>query len=417
MNTDKYLAMTDTFMRQTSKGEIPEKITRDFRFCMDEQLEKLQKKDVTMREEYEFNDEAVTGAAEVSPRNNRTPFRGVMVFRETVRIRDFYRGDKKILHRREPVTFYANIVDREGSRDVAVNCPNCGNATMASKLEAGCPYCGTHFSMSDLWPRVSSCYCTNDIVERIGLDERLKKMLTKIGIVLFLVFLVLGVVLGRNNPDAQDMPLWGAALYYVVIAGIAAGVMTFFSYLGYSFFLFGKLLLQLGDVLPMAGAAGSAKKLQARMEKYDPYFFGRIFEGKMVSLLQAILYSDDRGNLSIYEGKDDLPDFDDLVDLDYRGAFKLRELRERGGRVSILLDVFTANCYADDRLKRVNERILVRMERKAGAVTDPGFSIHAVNCGNCGGSFDAMHERNCPYCGREYNASESDWVITEIRKK
>ena len=56
MNTDKYLAMTDTFMRQTSKGEIPEKITRDFRFCMDEQREKLQKKDVTMREEYEFND-------------------------------------------------------------------------------------------------------------------------------------------------------------------------------------------------------------------------------------------------------------------------------------------------------------------------------------------------------------------------
>ena len=86
MNTDKYLAMTDTFMRQTSKGEIPEKITRDFRFCMDEQLEKLQKKDVTMREEYVFNDEAVTGAAEVSPRNNRTSFRGVMVFRETVRI-------------------------------------------------------------------------------------------------------------------------------------------------------------------------------------------------------------------------------------------------------------------------------------------------------------------------------------------
>ena len=417
MNTDKYLAMTDTFMKQTSKGEIPEKITRDFRFCMDEQLQKLQKKDVTMREEFVFNDEAVTGAVEVSPRNNRTPFRGVMAYRETVRIRDFYRGGKKILHRREPVNFYANIVDREGSRDVAVNCPNCGNATMASKLEEGCPYCGTHFSMSDLWPRVSSCYCTNDIVERIGLDERLKKMLTKIGIALFLAFFVLGFAMGRNNPDTRDMPLWGATLYFAFLAGIAAGVTTFFCYMGYSFFLFGKLLLELGNVLPMAGAAGSAKKLQAAMEKYDPYFFGRIFEGKMVSLLQAILYSDDLGNLSIYEGKDDLSDFDDLVDLDYRGAFKLKEFKERGGRISILLDVFTANCYANDRLKRVNERILVRMERKASAVTDPGFSIHAVNCGNCGGSFDAMHERNCPYCGREYNASESDWIITEIRKK
>lgn len=72
MNTDKYLAMTDTFMRQTGKGEIPEKITRDFRFCMDEQREKLRKKDVTMREEYVFNDEAVTGAAEMSLSTART---------------------------------------------------------------------------------------------------------------------------------------------------------------------------------------------------------------------------------------------------------------------------------------------------------------------------------------------------------
>ena len=113
------------------------------------------------------------------------------------------------------------------------------------------------------------------------------------------------------------------------------------------------------------------------------------------------------------------------MDLDYRGVYKLKEFKESGGRLSILLDVFTDNCYAvsgsedaaGGRIKRKNERILVRMERKAGTVTDPGFSIHAVSCGNCGGSFDAMHVKNCPYCGREYHAAEADWVITEIRKK
>ena len=135
------------------------------------------------------------------------------------------------MHHRDPVGFYATIVDREGSRDVAVNCPNCGNATMASRLEEGCPFCGTHFSMSELYPRISSCYCTNDIVERFGFDERMKRMFTRAAIVFFLVFLVLAIVLGRNN---QELPLWGAALYYVFLAGLSAVVMTFFTYMGYS---------------------------------------------------------------------------------------------------------------------------------------------------------------------------------------
>ncbi len=146
---EKYLAMTDSFLRQSSKGELPDKITQDLRFCMDEQQEKLQQKGVTIHEEYVFNDEAVTGAVEVSQRNNRTPFRAVAAYRETVRTRDFYHEEKRILHRREPVNFYATIVDREGSRDFTVNCPNCGNVTTASKLQEGCPYCGTQYNSAD----------------------------------------------------------------------------------------------------------------------------------------------------------------------------------------------------------------------------------------------------------------------------
>ena len=49
---EKYLEMTDAFLRQSSKGEIPNKITQDLRFCMDEQQEKLQQKGVAIKEEY-----------------------------------------------------------------------------------------------------------------------------------------------------------------------------------------------------------------------------------------------------------------------------------------------------------------------------------------------------------------------------
>ena len=73
MNTDKYLSMTDAYLKKTSKGEIPEKITRDLRFCMDEQQDRLQKRGLTMSEKYVFDADAVTGAIEASPKNNRTP--------------------------------------------------------------------------------------------------------------------------------------------------------------------------------------------------------------------------------------------------------------------------------------------------------------------------------------------------------
>jgi hypothetical protein len=167
----------------------------------------------------------------------------------------------------------------------------------------------------------------------------------------------------------------------------------------------------------MLGGLSSPRKLNAVIEKYDPYFFFKIFEGRLVSLLEAVLYSDDRENLSIYEGHDDLSGFDGLIDMDYRGVFKVRECKVKDERISVLLDVFTANCYAAGSLRRKNERILVRMERNIHAVTNPGFSIHAVRCEGCGGSFDAMHVKKCPHCGREYDAADEDWVITMIRKK
>lgn len=411
---DNYLALTDEYMKQRSSGRIPDMITWDMHFCMEQQAQRLSEHGIVMREEYEFNDEAIKGSVESSRRNNSTPFSGFTAYRETVRTTDFFRNGEDVLYRREPVTFYTVIVDKEGSEDIAVNCPNCGAVTMASQLQKGCPYCGTHFEMSELFPRISSCFSVKGIVERIGLEGRLKKSFTGIACACFVLLLIFLFIMDGNG---SDLPVVWLILRNVFWAALMSGVLTFMAYMSYSMFLLGKLFAEAGKVLPMLGANISQKRLKAEMEKRDPFFFLKIFEGKLVSLLQAVLYSRDRDDLSIYEGKGDLSAFDGLLDMDYRGAFKLRDFGLRNGRISVLLEVFTENIYAGKRLKRRREQILVRMERSADAVTDTGFSIHAVKCRSCGGSFDAMHVRNCPYCGNEYHAAESDWVITEIRKK
>jgi hypothetical protein len=184
-----------------------------------------------------------------------------------------------------------------------------------------------------------------------------------------------------------------------------------------TYFMIGKLFALAGSALPMLGVYSSRRRLEEGMRRYDPDFSVELFEGKLVSLLGAVLYSDDRGNLNFYQGERGLPGFDDLIGFDYRGGFKLKEMTVREGRIRVLVSVFADNVYAGEKIRRKKERILVRMERDAGVRTDAGFSFHAVRCPSCGASFNAVYERNCPYCGSAYEAARGDWVITMIRKE
>ena len=51
-------------------------------------------------------------------------------------------------------------------------------------------------------------------------------------------------------------------------------------------------------------------------------------------------------------------------------------------------------------------------DRHTGVNTD--FTISAVTCLSCGGSFNASKERNCSFCNTPFNAETEDWVVTEL---
>lgn len=53
--------------------------------------------------------------------------------------------------------------------------------------------------------------------------------------------------------------------------------------------------------------------------------------------------------------------------------------------------------------------------RAGGVMEPPGFSITSVACPNCGGSFDAVRQKVCPYCGSEYHMENEGWVIEDMR--
>ena len=411
---DKNVFLADRFLMQTGQGKEPDMITQDLRFCLEARKKRLERKGTALHEAFDFAGGAVSGSAAVTPEDSPRPFHACRAYRETRRIREFSRGGKRMALWKSPVTFHAVVVDHRGREDFAVSCPACGSPSLASGLEKGCAFCGTRFSVSGLYPRISSCFFAEDVIWRPGFDERQKKRYAVIAGVLFPAMSLLSLVMRGFSPD---YPVWLQILGHMFIGAFSAAGVTFAVFMIGSYLMIGKLFALAGSALPMLGVNSSRRTLEERMRRYDPDFSVELFEGKLVSLLGAVLYSDRRRNLRFYRGEERLEDFDDLVGFDYRGGFKLKEMTVREGRTQVLVSVFADNVYAGKKIRRKKERILVRMEREAGVRTDAGFSFHAVRCPSCGASFNAVHERNCPYCGSAYEAARGDWVITMIRKE
>ena len=409
-----YLPLLDDFLRQKHEwavtGREPDTATRELRYCMEQQELRMKKKGISLDEQYAFREGDIVNSIDVP--NGSSPFLNKTVYRETRRTREFSRGGRRLRKDDTPLIMYSNVTDRiDGGGDFAVNCPNCGSVAMASELENGCPYCGTFFKMRDLYPRISSYYCVDQVMDRYKATERLKKVFLTIGIALALVFFTVFMLEGKEYQLAFR-------ILRALFSGCMLGAMcTFVSYLGYSSFLLMKLFGMAGGSVAMLPGLFDRKKLTAAMASYDPFFSLEVFEGNVISHLKAVLFSDDRDSLCLYEGSDDLSAFDDLVSMEYRGAFRMRSCSTDGSSIRLELEFFMEDFYMQDRLRHKKERLIVDLERSRSAVTDPGFTVSAVRCPNCSSSFDAMHETECPYCGTRYRMDRNDWLITGIRKR
>ena len=409
-----YQPLLEDFLEQKHDWALtdkePDAAVRELRYCMQQQEKRLMEKGIVIDEQYAIRDGDIVNCIDAP--KGFSPFHNHTVYRETLRTREFRRNDKKLRSDRSPLVVYVNVTDHDDvGGDFAVNCPNCGNAALASELENGCPYCGTYFKMRDLYPRISSYYSVEQVTDRYKLSERLKKTFLTIGITLSSVFFIIFMFGNSEYPTVFR-------ILQALFSGCLLGALsTFVCYMVYSFFLLSKLFGMAGGSLSMLPGLFSRKKLTAFMEKADPGFSLEVFEGKIISRLKTVLFSDNRDSLSLYDGSDDLTRFDDLVNMDYRGAFKFLGSDLSDGHLSLELEFFMDDFYMDSRLRHKKERIIVSVKRRLDAVSDPGYTVSAVRCPSCSSSFDAMHEKECPYCGTRYRMDKDDWVITRIRKR
>ncbi|MBQ1531917.1 MAG: hypothetical protein IIZ57_07245 [Solobacterium sp.] len=406
MLMDQLDQFTEELHEWSLKGKEPRIASRDLRYFLDLQEKRLKRTDTVREEEYTHVNDEIRGCAY----RNENGYSSRILYREAIQNISYHRNGKPVRKIRRPVDLYVTFTDKEGHEDREYKCPNCGHTLTALQAGDGCPYCGTYFETDDVYPCVSSYYTVSSIVERAGLMERMKKEMIIAGSIFgsFLFVTCLYVW--------SDVILIYRIIGALFFSGFCGGVAAFIWYMFRSFLMLGKLLREAGRAMPMMKTLRSREKMMKFMEPYDPEFSYEAFEGRVLSLLRTIVFSDDRESLSVWEGNRDLSSFDSIADMQYRGAVDIKKTEERDHQLRVEGTAYLTDTYIGRTVRERDEQIRFVIVKEAGSSAEPGFSIHRVSCPTCGGSFDAMHQSTCPYCGNPYDLKKKDWIIQDMRK-
>lgn len=85
-------------------------------------------------------------------------------------------------------------------------------------------------------------------------------------------------------------------------------------------------------------------------------------------------------------------------------------------RLSLTLRTWWLNYNeTNGNIKKTGDCIDVTLRRDMSHPEMPGFSITSVHCPSCDGSFDAVRQHLCPYCGTDYHMENESWTIENLK--
>ena len=319
---------------------------------------------------------------------------------------EYFHNQKRIFSETANVPLYQFIKmpssENTGWKQDTYVCPNCGNIEKIELLISdGCAYCGTHFVASEFYPKVTNFYTLNTCATKKMTPKKLGK-LTVISLILATILTALILF--------TDLESGSTAKPFGVLFPIAL-VISFLLCLWIS-----PAASQIAEFAPVStGSIGSKKQITKQLLRYDPSFSYDYFEGKALSLLRMIIYAEQPAQFIQYEGKNLSPSFADIVDMEYRGGMRVEKIDQVEDFIEVTLNVFMRNTYfTNGSIKKRNDTMHIRMRHRAKRNVVPDFTIRKVACHHCGGSFDAMKYRSCPYCNQTYDAGIDDWSVLEI---
>lgn len=399
--------LQETFVGQmedwSKTGKIPEVAGMDMQYAFELQKKRLQTKHAQIQ--YHFTPNEISGMAmhsEVSINGfkNKTPFREYQVQTD-------YLVDGVHKHRRNSSEImYANVTDMVHPNMVTTaTCPNCATISHVRELINGCPSCGTRFSITDFYPKVTLFYT----VDNTGVNQKEVKSKATISI---LIGAAIGVCIALLSYISSGE--W----YYILGALPGAFFGAMFGYFVYAIGLLFKIIGKAVASVPLvAGNMSAEPRVKKFMRRYQTDFSFQFFAAKMLNLLKIMIYSDEYDNLAVYEGAPFPNTFRDIIDVKYRGGLSLSRIYMEGEDCHVELGVYVISTYCNSSgIRERNETYKLHVCKNISQPDDFSFSIREYQCRNCGASFDAAKERRCPYCGSNYHLKENDWVVLELKR-
>ena len=400
-------------------GKMPDNISLDMRHNLKAHSKRLENKGITYNVFFKDAPSALPG--DTVKETNK--FRSHMCWKHCNFIAGFTDIGMTSVKRdvAEEDILYCQVIERTSTSADAgqpFTCPNCGHESTRDKFKDGCPMCGTAFLDHDLYPCVNSYHIIpRPLPNKKTFDGAMK---ATVFLSIFLGFLF-GFIMGFALGDSSGSFLTGFIAFFVCwILGIAISFVPVYVLMNLVVSLKATvgMLDMANNLRETKGALGSKEKTEQAMAPYDKNFSFEVFEGKMLSMLRTIAYSENRSECNMYIGKNDLSFMNDIIDIEYRGATQLIKCVKMDGVVHLVVKVFLDNVYYNSgEFKRVKENFILDVIRDEKVQTQVEFSPRAVNCPTCASTFDAVVKKHCPNCGNQYNLVSKEWTILDIRKE
>lgn len=326
-------------------------------------------------------------------------------------IRSFYKNGHQIYKKGQNEIFYQTITHAKTERAVEDEnyvCPNCGAVTKVKDLEKGCSYCGTFFKIQDLFPKVTNYFL---LVDDAGTESEIKQEIGK-----FIIPCSVVLIIGYTIYSLTKGKFIISALLLSTVSGTLAGCVV--GYLVWVLTKLIKIFRNAGKSIGfLANAAGSEKWFLNTMKKYNQDITYEYFTDKILSLFKMIMFSKEAQDLPNYAGPSVNKLFSDIVDTSYFGT-ALKHCQVKNQYIYVTVDIYTDDFYdAGKHIVKKSDKFCMELYRRVDQIIDYNFSITKIQCKNCGVSFNATRQRNCPNCGTQYEIVDDDWVVTKIVKR
>ena len=321
----------------------------------------------------------------------------------------FLNGSETVFEQKSEMTMYEIVVhtpDAAKADHIRITCPQCGAVNFARKLEEGCPYCGTKFRIKDLFPRVVNFF----FIKSKSISSN-KQIFTQSMALSMAVVFVFTFISNMIHPSG----ILPVMLLQSYLAALLVG-----GFLGYI----------IADVRLIAGVLdrdgmkhismwkwmSSKRKITHTMQKYDRNFSFDKFEGQLVALIRMAVMAENPENLACYHANEREAEFSNILEMTYTNGICLNKIWLEGDLMHISLRTWWVNYHGKDgKIRKTGDCIDATFVKNIRNQETPGFSITSVSCDSCGGSFDAVRQKTCPYCGKEYHMENESWMMEEMR--